>query len=277
MPASRRRRLIVVLVASALAAGGCAAAGPGRADPSPAAPGARRPAASSAVRPAAPSRSDPATAGFTVRGTVPVVPNPSQDTHAQDPAAACQPQQLRHDQALGQATVFGFVSAGAPAAAVLLTHFLEGRGTAVNFGAGSATAREARASRAFRRVNRRIQATVLGQLRAGTSQVRLTEPALRTIRFGSTASPAARDLYFGFRGTQGLDIRGTGAITGHRYTGRLTYVIRDSYGFPPQDRLLGIGTAMRYLQTDCGRPPTHGGAHWFPDSITVTVPLRRRA
>ena len=44
----------------------------------------------------------------------------------------------------------------------------------------------------------------------------------------------------------------------------LTYVIRDSYGFPPDDQLLGIGTAMRYLQVNCGSPQTHGGAYGSP-------------
>jgi hypothetical protein len=30
---------------------------------------------------------------------------------------------------------------------------------------------------------------------------------------------------------------------------------------------------MRYLQTVCGAPQHAGGAHWFPDTITVTVPF----
>ena len=59
-----------------------------------------------------------------------------------------------------------------------------------------------------------------------------------------------------------------------RLQGRLTYVIRDVYGFPPSDQLLGTGPAMRYLQVNCGAPEHAGGAHWFPDSITVTVPFR---
>ena len=199
-------------------------------------------------------------------------PGPSQDTHAQAPAAACQPQKFRRDEVLGQAASAGFTSAGAPVSAVLLTHFLAGTGTAMHFGAGSQISREARGSSAFQDLNRHVQAAALSQLRAGTSQVRLTGSALRTIRFGLLNS--SQDLYLGFRSTQGLDIRGSGTITDRRYTGRLTYVIRDRYGFPPQDQLLGVGTAMRYLQVDCGNPPTRGGARWFPDSITVTVPFR---
>ena len=144
----------------------------------------------------------------------------------------------------------------------------------MRFGARSQISREARASSAFRSLNRDVQATALSQLRAGRSRVRLTGPVLRTIRFAGPA--ASRDLYLGFRGTQGLDVRGTGTMTGRRYTGRLTYVIRDSYGFPPRDQLLGFGPAMRYLQVNCGSPATPGGARWFPDSITVTVPFRHQ-
>jgi hypothetical protein len=203
-----------------------------------------------------------------------VQPGPSQDTHAQDPAAACQPGKLRSDEALGKATAVGFALARAPVSATLLAHFLAGKGTVMHFGAGSHIAREARASSAFQRLNRHIQTAVLSQLRAGRSHVQLTEPALHTIRFALPAS--SQDLYLGFRGTQGLDVRGTGTITGHRYTGRLTYVIHDSYGFPPRDQLLGFGPVMRYLQVNCGNPPTPGGAHWFPDSITITVPFRHQ-
>ena len=34
---------------------------------------------------------------------------------------------------------------------------------------------------------------------------------------------------------------------------------------------------MRYLQTVCGAPRHAGGARWFPDTITVTVPFSRPA
>ena len=60
-----------------------------------------------------------------------------------------------------------------------------------------------------------------------------------------------------------------------RYTGTLSYVIRDSYGFPASDTLDGFGPPMRYLQTACGAPQHAGGARWFPDTITVTVPFSR--
>ncbi len=35
-----------------------------------------------------------------------------------------------------------------------------------------------------------------------------------------------------------------------------------------------FGPPMRYLQTVCGAPQHPGGAHWFPDTITVTVAFR---
>ena len=50
-----------------------------------------------------------------------------------------------------------------------------------------------------------------------------------------------------------------------------------SYGFPVGDTLRGFGPPMRYLQTVCGAPQHAGGARWFPDTITVTVPFSRPA
>jgi hypothetical protein len=273
-PARRRPRGLVaatvVAAAAALAAGGCSGGSSAARSPaagSAAGPSAAGPSAASgrAVSPAARRRG-----GFTVRGVVPVAPNASQDTHAA--GTSCQPLLFRHDQNLGLVTELGFGSAGATASAQLLSHFLAGTGTAVRFGAGSRISRLARASGPFRQLNRQVQAIVGRRLRAGRADIRLPRAVLPLIRFGRPGS--AQDLYLGFRGTQGLDVRGAGTRTARGYAGTLTYVIRDSYGFPPRDVLLGIGSAMRYLQTDCGRPPTSGGAHWFPDSITVTVPVR---
>lgn len=249
---------------AALAAAGCSSPGlmPGSA-------ASRTPAGSGAG--SAPGSSAAARPDFTVRGSVPVAPSSSQDTHAQA-AGACQTQRMHRYLALGQATVISFTSTGASTAATLLSHFLAGHGTAVRFGAGSQIAKEARASRAFRSLNTAIQGHVLAQLRAGQPHVRLGSSELPPLRFGLHGS--SRDLYLSFRGTQGLRVRGSGTLRHGRYTGRLTYVIRDSYGFSVYDQLLGVGTAMRYLQTSCGRPPVQGGAHWFPDSVTVTVPFR---
>ncbi len=268
----RSPRKIILIVASALLAGGCSAAHPA------AHPAAHATAATG--HPAAdPSRSTPARTTrpqlppdrFAVSGTDPVEPNSSQDTRARA-TAACRPRVLRSDQTLGDTTAAGFTIAGASAAAQLLAHFLAGTGTPVRFGPRSPIARQARASRPFRALNRSIQADILARLRAGHTSVRLPGSALTPVLFAVPGS--SQDLYLSFRGTQGLDLSGAGTITRHGYAGTLTYVIRDSYGFPPDDQLLGIGTAMRYLQVNCGSPQTHGGARWFPDSITVTVPFR---
>ena len=167
----------------------------------------------------------------------------------------------------------GFTFANFPAAADLLTHFLQGKGTAVGFPAGSQIAKNARASSAFRAVNSEVQEAILTQLKAGRRHLRLSAAQLPTVAFESNTS----DLYWAFRGTQGLTVTGRGRRENRRYVGTLTYVIRDSYGFPAGDTLGGFGPPMRYLQTACGAPEHPDGAHWFPDTITVTVPFNRSA
>lgn len=121
-------------------------------------------------------------------------------------------------------------------------------------------------------MNREVRGAILRQLKDGQTRVRLSAAQLPTVTFESKDS----DLYWGFRGTQGLTVTGTGRRENGRYAGTLSYVIRDSYGFPARDTLHGIGSAMRYLQTACGAPQHPLGAHWFPDTITVTVPFRAR-
>jgi hypothetical protein len=163
----------------------------------------------------------------------------------------------------------GFALAGFPVAAALLTHFLDGKGTDVDYPAGSPIARQARSSSAFRAVNNEVQKAILRQLKAGQTSVRLSAAHLPAVAFESRDS----DLYWGFRGTQGLTVTGTGRRENGRYAGTLSYVIRDSYGFPARDTLRGFGAPMRYLQTACGAPQQPGGAHWFRDTITVSVPF----
>lgn len=261
-PRAFRPRQAAAIAAAALLAGGCSAP-----ESAPAAHPSHHPASPTS---SAPARPDPR--HFSVAGSDPAPANSSQDTHAAAAGTACQHGRLRRNQALGEAAATGFAAVGAQTSANLLGHFLAGTGTPVMFGPRSAIARQARTSSAFGDLNRQVQAAVLARLRAGARQVRLPAADLAPIRFGTPGS--SHDLYLGFRGTQGLDVRGTGTITRRGWAGRLTYVIRDSYGFPPRDQLLGIGTAMRYLQVTCGNPPVHGGARWFPDAITVTVPFR---
>ncbi len=200
-------------------------------------------------------------------------PNGSQDTHAQTPNAGCDSIRFAADEVLGTKVAGGFALAGFTASADLLTHFLHGKGTEVEYRPGSPISAKALSSSAFRSMNREVQEAILRQLKAGKTHVRLASTQLPTVAFESKNS----DLYWGFRGTQGLTVTGRGSRQNGRYTGTLTYVIRDSYGFPARDTLGGFGSPMRYLQTACGAPQHPGGARWFPDTITVTVPFSKPA
>jgi hypothetical protein len=250
----------VLLSAVVLATAACSGSPAGAPASGPA-----RPAASSAARSPASSP-----AGFTVAGVKPVPRNGSQDTGAQGNGASCDSATLSSDQRLGGEIAGGFAATGLPASAHLLRHFLAGSGTAVGYPPGSRVSLLAAASAAFHEVSLSVQAAVARQLKAGATRVRLSAWQLPLVSFGS----AQGDLYWGFRGTQGLTVTGRGSRASGIFTGTLTFVIRDSYGFPAGDVLGGFGAPMRYLQTVCGAPQHAGGARWFPDSITVTVPLR---
>lgn len=232
-------------------------------------------AASSPVQPPSATAVPSAEAAFafTVAGVHPVPPNGSQDTHAQTPKAECSSTAFSADEALGAKVADGFAQAQFPVSADLLRHFLKGTGTEVDYRAGTPISQETMASSAFRAVNNEVQETIFSQLEAGRTNVHLSPAQLPTVAFESTAS----DLYWGFRGTQGLTVTGSGSRENGRYVGNLSYLIRDSYGFPVSDTLDGFGPPMRYLQTVCGAPQQAGGAHWFPDSITVVVPFSRPA
>jgi len=254
-----------VCMAAALA--GCSA-------PSPAA---GPPAARSSPAGTVPTTGGAASAGtafvFTVTGSHPVPPNGSQDTHAQTPNAVCDDARFQADEAVGLDVANGFALASFGASADLLSHFIKGTGTEVDYRAGSPISQQVLSSSAFKAVNRKVQRVILRQLKAGKTRVRLSVAQLPPVAFESRNS----DLYWGFRGTQGLTVTGSGSRKNGRYAGTLSYVIRDSYGFPASDTLAGFGAPMRYLQTVCGAPQHPGGAHWFPDTITVTVPFSRPA
>jgi hypothetical protein len=210
---------------------------------------------------------------FTVAGNHPVAANGSQDTNAQAPGISCDSAKLASDHALGLRVARGFALTGFSVGADLLRHFLQGRGAKVAYRAGTPISKKALASTAFQAVNSEVQAEILSQLKAGRTRVRLSAAQLPTVAFESRTS----DLYWGFRGTQGLTVTGSGHRAHGRYTGTLSYVIRDSYGFPVGDILDGFGPPMRYLQIACGAPQHRGGARWFPDTITVTVPFSHPA
>ena len=178
-----------------------------------------------------------AAVAFTVAGARPVPPDGSQDTHARTRRARCDGATFAAGEALGIKVADGFALAGFPASADLLRSFLKGEGTAVDYGAGSPISRKALSSRAFKAVNDDVREAILSQLKAGKTRVQLSGAQLPTVAFESKNS----DLYWGFRGTQGLTITGSGSRTNGRYAGTLSSVIRDSYGFPASDTLHGFG------------------------------------
>lgn len=214
-----------------------------------------------------------ATLTFTVRGSLKVLPSQSQDTSAQAPAGSvCDPVTLRKDQAEGSATANGFGFLGASSAETLLRHFLAGKTAPVRFPATSDLARQLRQNPEFEALNQAVQARIGDELNHGRRRVTLGPPVLQRIVLDEPL-----DLGLSFGGTQGLDITGHGRLVRRHYTGTLTYTVRDSYGFTTSDHFHGVGDDMRYLQTVCGQPPHTGGAHWFPDSVRLTVRFSLRA
>jgi len=222
-----------------------------------------------------PGATPSAPTGFTVTGDIPVGPSQDQDTHDQTPNAKCSVITKAKDQAIAVAAYDYDKLEHHQVGAQLLAHFLGGSGTEVAFPADSEISNEAAASSEFQDLNTSVQDEIVSQLKAGTGDIHLQPPPqatpLKTLDFEDKSS----DLYWGFRGTQGLSVSGGGSLQNGSYVGTLTYVIQDSYGFPPGED--NISSAMRYLQTNCGSPQHHDGAHWFPDSITVTVPFDRPA
>jgi hypothetical protein len=216
-----------------------------------------------------------ARATFAIHGAIPL-PGPNDEDQAEGSPAlaqACDPATFERYELQGSLIATSFRLVAAPTAAGLLLHFLDGSGTATNFPATSVVAAEAVRSAAFQQEHRRVQGYIANRLAAGATSIdfRQASGVLSPVDF---TAPALSDLYLSFRSTQGLVVSGAGAVVGSEYVGELTYVIEDAYGFGLHDDLLKPGAEMRYLQTTCGAPFHPGGAHWFPDSITVTVALR---
>jgi hypothetical protein len=214
-----------------------------------------------------------ATLTFTVRGSLPVLPSQSQDTNAQAPAGSvCDPVTFRKDRTEGSATANGFGFLGASSAETLLRHFLAGKTAPVRFAATSGLARDLRHNPQFQALDQAVRARIRDELNHGRRRVTLEPPALQRIVLDEPL-----DLGLSFGGTQGLTVTGRGRLARRHYTGTLTYTVRDSYGFTTSDHFHGVGDDMRYLQTVCGDPPHQGGAHWFPDSVQLTVHFSLRA
>lgn len=202
--------------------------------------------------------------GFTATGSLKVQPSTSQSVHQQ--GEVCKRAKFLQYKAEGYAIAAGFTAHIYTQAGSLLRHFLGGSAKPVDFPDGSKLSKQLLANPQFQTLNKSVQTAIAAQLKAGNTTIKLTKVLQRLGLY------APGDLHWSFGGTQGTDVTGSGSLIGGKYTGALTYTIRDSYGFSVNDVFYHrIGQHMRYLQTNCGNPPRNGGAHWFPDSVTATV------
>jgi hypothetical protein len=232
--------------------------------------------------------SGPGSCSFTVDGNLPVPTaaqgNQDQYTYYYPPVSTtCDPATLRKDKLEGLTVSAGWEGVGLDVPAWLLNHFLGGTGTSKNYPVGSDISKYALASSAFKSVNAAVKSYIQGWLSTHPHPTEITlhtatdhpPGPLTTVDFLSHGMSAAdQNLYWGFAHTQGLVVSGSGTLAHAEWTVQLTYVIEDSYGFNPGTDFPVVGPAMIYLQTICGWMPNAGGAHWFPDSITVNVTFK---
>jgi hypothetical protein len=204
---------------------------------------------------------------FTVKGSIALnTTNPDGDRDEtptpQDAVCKSADQQAAIDKAR-LASAF-FAARGAASAQSLLDHFLLGGGTPMEF--GSPLSDLARNSQEFIDADKRVQTAVKMALdkaiAAGQTGglVRITQQALQNSK--ALVSWNSGDLFYSIHGTQGLILEGSVDVIGNSYQGKLTYTYIDVYGFGRSDKFFGFGTAMRYLQTHCGR-------HWFEVKVTI--------
>jgi hypothetical protein len=243
-------------------------------------------AATLAVQPASasagPARAGDGTSVWSVTGSIPYIPDPG-ETAVTPPAASCSRIYKALDFGLYLSELAAFKAGHAPDAANLLAHWMAGSGQPVNFGGNSALAAKAAQFPAFLAMNSKVQEYVRQKLAEGVTNTNITVPAnqgyspsnqrpLAVMDFNNVVNFPA--LYWAFRATQGIRLTGTITDQGGRYTGQLTFVISDTYGFQANDtsRLTGPFTrAMNYLQTNCGHPKFTTGPLWFSDTLTVPV------
>ena len=175
---------------------------------------------------------------------------------------------------------------GSPDGATLMRHFLDGTGTPFPpFSAGSVAAADLPKNPNFQSLDKAVLGEIKRQLDQGASTVNLNgfllsrePPTLDSPVSGYVNLLGRRlpisDLYWAFRGTQGMTVSGSGSVNGNSYSGTLTYTILDTFGFSVADALnlpFKSGAYLRYLQVECGNDPR--GARWFPDSISLTEPF----
>ena len=154
----------------------------------------------------------------------------------------------------------------------ITTLVMGGSGTPIDVPDNSVLAFEVKQSSSFKNADQQFEQYAKQQLGLGQQSDIDISNGLHLIHFNQSLIP---DLRLGFGGTQGLDVRGSGYQENGRYVGTITYTIRDVYGFYAKDKFLGVGPKMHYLQGVCGAPDYKGGAHYYKDSVTVTVPFNQ--
>lgn len=234
-----------------------------------------------AVQSPAASGSAIAAPTVSVKGSIPYTPDPT-ETAVTPFSASCSRLYKGFDLGLYVSELAFFKADHAPDAANLLAHWYAGSGQPVNYAGNSVLATKAAEFPAFQAMNSKVQAYVRQKLAEGTTSIAVpanqgysptSQRPLVLMNFNDEVNFPA--LYWAFRATQGIKLTGMIRDQGGRYTGELTYVISDTYGFRANDtsRLTGPFTrAMNYLQTSCGRPKFATGPLWFSD--TLTVPLK---
>ena len=239
-----------------------------------------QPAAAAAGSQSATATAAAAAPTVNVKGVIPYKPDPS-ETAGTPASASCSRILKGLYLGLYVSELAAFKADGAPDAGNLLAHWWAGSGQAVNYSPQSDLSPKAAAFPAFQAMNSKVQAYVRQQLAKGITNISVptnpgyspsTERPLVLMNFNNVADFPS--LYWAFRATQGIRLTGTLRDQGGKYTGQLTYVISDTYGFRANDssRLTGPFTrAMNYLQTNCGRPKYGTGPLWFSDSLTVPV------
>jgi hypothetical protein len=221
---------------------------------------------------------------FTITGQKPVPQPPAPPDPASEfaegssqLAAGCNVATADLDHQVGIDWSSRFAAVGASDGAAFLLHFLDGTGTPIDRPNGSALSEAIATDSVFGGLDNSIQAQAKKILDSGQRDVDVTS-AMYNPDFSQPdplhpAASLAAETAFG--GTQGLGVTGSGYKYDGFYWGSITYVIRDVYGFYATPSFFGVGPMMHYLQGTCGAPWYPGGAHWFYDSVAVTVPFKQ--
>jgi hypothetical protein len=207
---------------------------------------------------------------FTVHGEIPYRPatGSDSDTATWTPSLPpCSPTKRQAYAAAIHAAADNF-----PQDAQLMTEaWFAGTGITYAFDHSSGIGRELLANGAFQELNRSVQSYVKGRLDQGETDVTVPAPPLKLFAFTNPVTTPA--LFWAFRGTQGLSVKGGGFETSTGYRGSLTYVISDTAGFKGNDKT-SIGPVIsmaHYLQTVCGQPKYKDGPRPLKTTLTVQV------